>query len=113
MRVVVQNGCDHVLSRKDVETVIPKLPARLSRAVNTVGLCQGDENGIALSFHKKEMSLELFSPRNVELISKYEALTLLIVGLLCVDDRGEWPERMSGSKMAAYMAEAKRLLNDQ
>lgn len=113
MKVVVQNGCDHVLSRKDVEAVMLKLPARLNRSVNTVGLSQGDENGIELSFHKKEMSLELFSPRNVESISKGEALALLVVGLLCVDDRGEWPERMSGSKMAAYMAEAKMLLGGQ
>ena len=110
MKVVVQNGCEHVLSRKDVEAVLSKLPVRLSRVVNTIALCQGDISGLEFSFHKKEKTLELFSLRSLEPIEKGKAIELLVAGLLCVDDRGEWPERLSVSKRGAYITEAKRLL---
>lgn len=111
MKVVVQNGCAHVLGRQDVEDILPVLPKRIDRTVTSITLYQGDRDELFLSFHKKEKSLGLYCPTNAEHLSKRGAIELIVAGMLCIDERGEWPDRMPESRMTAYMEEARRLLD--
>lgn len=113
MKVVVQNGCAHVLGRQDVENILPVLPKRIDRTVTSITLCQGDGDELFLRFHKKEKSLALYCPENAKPLSKREAIELLVAGILCIDERGEWPDRMPESRISAYVGEARRLLENR
>jgi len=40
MKIVVQNGCDHALSRKDIETAIKNIPSKYFTEVSQITLYQ-------------------------------------------------------------------------
>lgn len=113
MKVAVQNGCAHVLGRQDVESILPVLPKRIDRTVTSITLYQGDGDGLFLSFHKKEKAVGLYCPIEAKLLSKREAIEFLVAGILCIDDRGDWPDRLPESRMAAYIEEARQLLDNR
>ena len=60
MKVVVQNGANHCLSRKDAEFVVSRLPSSWSSSVQQILLAAGDS--ISTSFHPKERVLCLYCP---------------------------------------------------
>jgi len=60
MKVVVQNGANHCLSRRDAEAVVRRLPAAWSSNVRQVLLAAG--NTLSTSFHPKEGVLCLYCP---------------------------------------------------
>jgi hypothetical protein len=60
VKVVVQNGANHCLSRKDAELVASLLPRSWSSSVQQVLLAGGDS--LSTSFHPKERVLCLYCP---------------------------------------------------
>ena len=80
MKVVVQNGSNHCLSRSEVETMTSLFPKSWDSVVKQLVLGQGPT--LTTSFHKKERLLWLYCPpppsdaRNKTLL-----LTCLLQGL--------------------------------
>lgn len=60
MKVVVQNGAKHCLSRKDAESMVRLFPSSWSSIVTQVMLAAGDS--LTTSFHRKERVICLYSP---------------------------------------------------
>lgn len=60
MKIVVQNGSRHCLSRKDVEAILSCIPESWKSKVNQVLLVKGD--ALRTSFHAKERALVLHCP---------------------------------------------------
>ena len=110
MNVVVQNGCNHILSRADLESALATLPESWFRDIQSVTLCQGQESRVYASFHKKEHVLGLHCPENHEGLTKPAAIEELLIALACIKDRGELPDRLSKAARGAYQAEAKKAL---
>lgn len=60
MKVVIQNGANHCLSRKDAESVVSRLPHAWSSCVSQVLLAAGSLP--STSFHPKERVVCLYCP---------------------------------------------------
>ncbi len=96
MKVVVQNGANHCLRRKDAEAIVRLLPDAWRQRIRQLVLFQGERLGT--SFHPKESVLYLYSPQGFT--DKRAAGSILIraVADIC---RAEPPEGLEESVFAA------------
>ena len=97
MKVVVQNGAAHGLTRREVEAVIPLFPSGWSKSVEQITLYQGQSESVSAVFYPKKRALGLFWPADVASVSKAEGLRELLVSLSVASERGELPTRLSPS----------------
>ena len=95
MKVTVQNGAIHGLSRRDVEAIVPLLPGSWSGRVRQIVLYQGDSPDLKLTFYPKAQIIGLFWPVPKEAASKADGLRELLLALSVVAERGELPKRLS------------------
>jgi hypothetical protein len=95
MKVTVQNGAAHGLSRRDVEAIVPLFPASWANRVQQIVLYQGDTPVLRASFHPKQRTLGLFWPVPLQSASKEEGVQELLLALSVVAERGELPDRLS------------------
>jgi len=110
MKVVVQNGATHGLSRREIESIVPLLPVSWSRCVKRIVLCQGQTANVEISFHPKEHVLGLYWPVPVDAASKVEGLRELLLALSLAAERGEVPARISAAVRAQHLASSEDLL---
>ncbi len=77
MKVVVQNGANHCLSRRDAEAIVALLPeswhTRIRKLLFARGACLGT------SFHRKESVFCLYSPLGFS--DKQQAVAVLVRGI--------------------------------
>ena len=111
MKVTVQNGAAHGLSRRDVETIIPLVPASWSAAVHQIVLYQGDSPDLKSAFYPKNKLLGLFWPAPAESASKADGVQELLVALSVVAERGELPERLSPALRERHLGEVADVLH--
>ena len=97
MKVTVQNGAAHGLSRRDVETIIPLLPNSWATKIAQIVLYRGQDPGISAAFYPKRHTLGLFWPGPALSISKAEGLEELLVAMSVISERGELPVHLSKS----------------
>ena len=98
MKVTVQNGASHGLSRNDVERLVLLFPPAWSSLVKAIVLYQGSEPSIVVSFYPKSGTIGLFwPPKSAPQPSKSEAVEELLVALAIVAERGALPARISPS----------------
>ena len=110
MNVIVQNGCNHILTRADLESALAVLPINWLCDIQSVTLCQGQEPRIYVTYHKKENALGLYSPKTHNGHNKSAAIEELFIALACIKDRGGLPDRLSKSAREAYRDEARKLM---
>ena len=99
MQVVVQNGAQHGLSRRNVERMVTLFPAAWSRGVESIALCGGPE--LRASFHAKERVLSLSWPTNPPFPTASEAVVVLVAALAAVSELGAVPKKFAP---ATYVA---------
>lgn len=110
MRVTVQNGAAHGLSRDDVERMVQCFPSGWSRLVKSIVLYQGTETGISVSFYPKEGIIGLFWPaKSAEPPSKAEAIDKLLVAMAIVAEQGALPRYTSTSLHSRTLMEIARI----
>lgn len=97
MKVTVQNGATHGLSRRDVESIIPLFPRAWLVAVQQIVLYQGKGKDVSALYYPEKRLLGLFWPVDATNVSKAAGLEELLVALSVVADRGELPARLSKS----------------
>ena len=105
MKVTIQNGATHELSRKEVEAMIQVFPTAWSRLVKSIVLYQGDAD-IDASFHPKEQIVGLYWPSESVAHSKAKASEALLVALAVIAERGELPARISPSLRSRLLEQA-------
>jgi hypothetical protein len=101
MKVVVQNGASHGLTRKQAESLVALLPPSLGEAVKSLTLYQAEGPALEFRHYPKEQSLGMFwpsSPHAQPLVA--EAVRELLVALAIVAERGSLPPRVSTSLRA-------------
>jgi hypothetical protein len=98
MRVTVQNGAKHGLTRKDAEAVVRLLPASLRQVAKSLVLCQGTTLLLNVAFHPKEKVVALYWPANsIDTPTKESAVEELLVALSIVAEAGTLPQQVSRS----------------
>lgn len=111
MRVTVQNGANHGLTRAEAEKVVSFLPEALSRSVKSLTLYQGSEPGIKISFHPKEKVVGVYWPSpSYPFPTKAEALEELLIALSIIAENGKLPESISKSLRAHHLVTQGALL---
>lgn len=119
MKVVVQNGSAHGLSRVEIECVLGVVPRRGSDAVRQVVLYQGAGELVEAKFFAKEGVLGLYWPVAGS-VKKADAVRELLLALSVIAERGDLPESLSAAKREAHLAssdsqvvEALKCLNER
>jgi hypothetical protein len=104
MKVVVQNGVAHGLSRKEVEKIIPLFPVAWESAVDSIVLYQSPDEHLFTSYHPKERIIGLYWPRaNESTPSKYSAIEELLVAMASISDTGQLPQNLSNARRMQYL----------
>lgn len=79
-----------------MESLLPLFPGRWDKGVDTITFYQGRGKGIYTEYYKKEKILGLFWPK--EIVDKTNALQELLIGLECIAESGDLPEKLTASK---------------
>lgn len=95
MKVVVQNGAEHPLSRKDVEAFVRNLPYRYRKLAGQLVLCKGELGAAMVIYHEKRGSLDLFCGRDVPAAVALEELG---VALVAISETGDVPDKITASR---------------
>ncbi len=99
MKVVVQNGANHCLSRRDAEAVVSLLPSAWSSCVSQVLLASGST--LSTSFHSKERVLCLYCPSSPVAARDKRLAVSLLLRALATAARAELPEELELECQAA------------
>ena len=104
MRVTVQNGANHGLSRKEAEAVVRLLPSSLRSVAKSLVLYRTGDPAIRVSFHPKEQIVGWHWP--VELAStpsKSKAVEELLVALSVIAESDVLPGRIGSSVRSRHL----------
>ncbi|MDB5967474.1 MAG: hypothetical protein JWQ72_3974 [Polaromonas sp.] len=110
MKVTIQNGAAHGLSRRDVETIVPLFPETWSAVVQQIVLYQAKGPNVNAKFFPKAQLLGFFWPVDVESVSEANGLEELLVALSVAAETGEIPEKLSKSARDRHAAEVAGVL---
>jgi hypothetical protein len=105
MKVTIQTGSVHGLTRSEVEAMIPLFPQSWKRVVKQIVLYQGNENALKAKFYPKEQLLGLFWPSPAGTATKSDGVEELLLSLAVAEERGELPERLSKAQRERHLAE--------
>lgn len=111
MKVIVQNGAHHGLSRHETEQVVQLFPAKWSRVVKSIVLYQGTDKEISVRFYSKSQVVGIFWPsKSAEQPTKSEAVENLLIAVAIIAEHGALPQRMSKSLRSRTLNEIAELL---
>ena len=107
MKVTVQNGANHGLSRAEVEAMLHHLPGSWNRSVDAIVLYEHQEPEFRCRYYEKEKKLGLFWPSNDHnQPTKSKAVDEMLIALSAIANRGSLPDRLSASLRSQYLADA-------
>lgn len=109
MKIVVQNGCDHALSRNDVTELVKLIPTSWLSAIQEISLFQSDNEAFNTEFYVKRSSLYFFCPREFE-GPKEKVVSELLISIVCIAENGDLPRKMTKSKREYYKRECGEIL---
>lgn len=112
MKVVIQNGASHALSRLEAECIVGRLPKRFLAVADSLVLYQGCGEP-AVEYYGKSRSIGLFWSRNpgpseLRTIGVWE----LLIALEVIADQGHLPPKLSESRRRAAKGETALLLEE-
>lgn len=106
MKIVVQNGCEHVLTRSSLEHLIKEVPPKYLRAIRQITLFQSSDERMYAQFFKKDKVLGLFCPKNWP-GSSSEAVDELLVAIASIHDSGDY-HNLRKTLRQEYLEEMRR-----
>jgi hypothetical protein len=99
MKVLVQNGANHCLSRREVEAMLPFFPTTWASAVDTILLSHGSSSTLVAKYYPKARELSLECPEEPQgARDKTRAVTELLVALAFVAEHGVLPNRIGSGQ---------------
>ena len=110
MKVVVQNGARHGLSRRQVEAMGAVLPPTWQRSIASLTLCQGRESEFCVKHYPKERKVGAFWPAEQHPQPSIERVVEeLLVSLEVIAKRGSLPAHLSKALRGAAAASTAEL----
>lgn len=110
MRVTVQNGARHGLSRLEVEAIVPLFPASWSKRVDQIVLYQSVFDDLTVSYHPQQRVMGLHGPRPKEASTKEEGVQELLVAMSVVAELGELPQRLTNPMRRRHLEAVEALV---
>jgi hypothetical protein len=107
MRVTVQNGNSHALSRAIVEKSLADVPTGWKHRVAEVLICAETSEEPIVSFHEKQRSLAVHGPTGQGVTACLEEM---LAALSIISERGDLPSRIGSSLRARHVQFAKAVL---
>ncbi|MTW10505.1 hypothetical protein GM658_07795 [Pseudoduganella eburnea] len=96
MKITIQNGATHPLSRREIESIVCLFPAAWSYAVDAIVLYQGGSE-LTAKLYARERKIGLFWPLTPTYHTKADAIEVLLVALAIIAERGDLPKRIAPS----------------
>lgn len=109
MKVTVQNGAAHVLSRSDVEAIIPLFPAAWSDFVGQIVLYQNVTGEPTATYFPGQRLIGLHWPRPKEAASKEDGVRELLLAISVSVERGEFPPNLTKSMRRRHLEAVEEL----
>ena len=104
MKVVIQNGSKHCLSRKDVEAMIRLFPSSWFNLVNTTVLYGGREPNVYTIYSPKEKIVGLFCPiSTTSCVQKAIAIEELLLTFATISEYGSSSVHLSDIARASLL----------
>lgn len=101
---MIQNGCGHALTRKEIESMVSLFPESWPKGVKSIALYQGKESEITVEYYKKEQILGLFSPKDYKnQEAKVQAVQEMLIGLACIAENADLPKNISKSARMQFL----------
>ena len=111
MKVIVQNGATHTLSRKQAEAIVALFPASWIKSVDSLTLYQGNGESLHVEHYPKARTIGLFWPSSShQQPTAAEVTQELLVALAIATERGHLPPKVSKSMRARVQQEVATLL---
>ena len=103
MKIIVQNGCSHSLSRSEVESIVSIFPSGWRKHVSSIVLYQS-KGEIKTRYYKKEQTLGLFGPMK-PVVPQIKVLLIqeLLIALGYIAENADLPQRISKSARLFYL----------
>ena len=96
MKVIVQNGATHTLSRKQAEAIVALFPASWIKSVDSLTLYQGNGESLHVAHYPKARAVGLFWPSlSHPRPTAAEATQELLVAMAIATKRGNLPPKVS------------------
>jgi len=112
MKVVVQNGSQHPITRKEMEAIIQVIPSSLKKGISSICLYHSENGELDTTFFDKSKTLGFYGHANVSTFDcKIEALEELAFALILLRDTGEIPFKLSKSKISQLSPEVDILVD--
>lgn len=112
MKVVVQNGSQHPITRKEMEAIIQVIPNSLKKRISSICLYHSESDEPDTTFFDKSKTLGFYGYANVSTLDrKIEALEELAFSLILLRDTGETPFKLSKSKISQLSPEVDILVD--
>ena len=104
MKIVMQNGCKHALSRDDVDAVLQNISPKYFENISNIALYQSQNEDIYVKYYRKEKIIGLFCAKDSK-VSKRDVINELLISLAVIYDIDDYPLRLSESRRRHYLEE--------
>lgn len=108
MKVTIQNGSNHGLSRAIVEKALIDIPRAWEQRVSEVVICATTSETPVVRFHRKERALSVEGPCGTA--SPVDALTEMLIVLSLISERGDLPSHVTNTARAEHLGAANAVL---
>ncbi|ACM19344.1 hypothetical protein Geob_0982 [Geotalea daltonii FRC-32] len=87
MKLVIQNGCRHTLTRKEFEPILVLFPPKWNNGVNTITFYKSENLELGTRYFEKEKVLGVFWPKESEDIhERLKAISEILISLDCISE---------------------------
>jgi len=98
MKIIVQNGATHTLSRKQAEAIVALFPAPWIKSVDSLTFYQGNGESLHVEHYPRARAVGLFWPSSLyPQPTAAEATQELLIALAIATERGNLPPKVSKS----------------
>ena len=112
MKVTVQNGSQHPVSRNEMEAIVQEIPTDLLKGIASVCMYKSDSGEPYVEFYEKEQILGFFGHASTSTVAcKLEALEMLAFALIFLRDTNSIPSRISKAKRSSVQGEVSALVD--
>jgi hypothetical protein len=108
MKIIIQNGGNHALSRAVIERVLAECPSSWRSAVADLAICADTSDVPHVTYHGNQQSLSVKGPRNPTGLSA--VLAEVLTSLSIIAERSELPSRLGAHARAEHAAAANVVL---
>ena len=100
MRVVIQNGANHSMTRYVVQRAIQMMPKRSERFVSSITVLAEQTDAPIVMFHSKERSFAVSGPKNHADLPVF--LEEVLISLSVIFELGKLPDSVKSSILAEH-----------